>query len=91
VICKNSDVCCAVVLCERLCSVAHHPAVSCVVCSINAVSDSGVPALNVLVTVYLCDGCSSHGQCEFDIAPPTNLSYRFQQVTCLCDNGYNGQ
>jgi hypothetical protein len=67
-------------------------AVSCVVmCSINAVSDRGAPALNVLVTVYLCDGCSSHGQCEFDIAPPTNLSYRFQLVTCLCADGYNGQ
>ena len=54
---------------------------------LNAISEIGVPANPLLVTVFICN-CSVHGKCEFQSAPPPNNGLVW--LPCECESGYKG-
>ena len=60
--------------------------------SVSAKSANDVPAHSIAVAVFMCDGCSNHGSCDFDTTIPAyNMTSRYQTVTCSCDKGYTGE
>ena len=51
-----------------------------------------MPALSIAVAVFMCDGCSNHGSCDFNTTIPAyNMTNRYQTVTCSCYKGYTGK
>ena len=54
---------------------------------LDAVNDVGVPAIPLLVTVFICD-CSIYGNCDYNNVPPPNNG--LVRLYCVCLPGYTG-